>query len=282
MRILLTGKNGQIGGALQSALESKGDVLALGRAELDLANADAIIAAVRRFKPQLIVNAAAYTAVERAESEAELADAINAKAPAVLAAEAKRLDALLLHYSTDYVFDGRKTTPYIETDPTGPLNAYGRSKLGGEHAISASGCRHLILRTSWVYGARGQNFLLNVLRLGRERPQLRVVNDQIGAPTWCRHVAQMSLQMLEEERDSGIYHATDGGSTSWQGFATEIFKLTGIQTPVFGIASEDYPTPAQRPRNSRLDNAKRLAIGGTQRAWQEGLSECLRELGIKP
>lgn len=281
MRILLTGKDGQLGGALQKGLAPLGELLALGRPELDLANTSALSAALRSFKPDLIVNAAAYTAVDRAESEAELAQAINARAPGILAEEARRLGSRLIHYSTDYVFDGRKNAPYVEEDPTAPLNVYGHSKLAGEAAIAASGCRHFILRTSWVYGARGQNFLLSMLRLGRERPQLRVVNDQIGAPTWCESLARMTLEMLGQEVDTGLYHATDSGHTSWHGFAAEIFRLAKIATPLQAIPSEDYPTPAQRPRNSRLDNSKRLrATGGTQRPWNESLAECLRELGI--
>jgi dTDP-4-dehydrorhamnose reductase len=278
MRILITGSRGQVGEALQLRFQDRGEVLALDRAALDLANADAIRAAVRRFKPELILNAAAYTAVDRAESDEVSAQAINGKAPGILAAEARRLDALLLHYSTDYVFDGRKNAPYIEEDPTGPLGVYGRTKLAGEQAIAASGCRHLILRSSWIYGARGQNFMLTMLRLARERPQLRVVNDQIGAPTWSHSLADMTLELLDRDPPSGIYHATDGGETSWHGFATEILKLAGIATPIVAIPTEDYPTPAQRPRNSRLDNEKRIVAGGTQQPWEDSLRECLGEL----
>jgi dTDP-4-dehydrorhamnose reductase len=277
LRILLSGKNGQVGFALQNRLAALGELYAMDRSELDLTRPDTLRAAVRRCNPDLIVNAAAYTAVDRAESETALAQAVNATAPGVLAEEARRLGALLVHYSTDYVFDGRKNTPYVEADRTGPLNSYGKTKLEGERAIAESGCRHLILRTSWVYGARGQNFMLSMLRLGRERPELRVVNDQIGTPTWCERLAAMTLELLDTGAE-GLYHATDGGETSWHGFATEIFRLAGIATPVTPIPSEDYPTPAQRPRNSRLDNTKRLAAGGSQRPWQESLAACLNSL----
>lgn len=275
MRILLSGKNGQMGWALQSRLAGLGEVYAMDRVEMDLNNPDTLRTVVRRHRPDLIVNCAAYTAVDRAESEPDLAQAVNATAPGILAEEAKKLGALLLHYSTDYVFDGRKNAPYAESDPVAPLNVYGRTKLEGEQAIAAAGCRHLILRTSWVYGAHGRNFLLSVLRLGRERPELRIVNDQIGAPTWSESLADMSIELLKAEAE-GLFHATDGGETSWHGFASEILRLGGVATPVLPIPSEDYPTPAQRPRNSRLDNGKRVAAGGTQRPWNEALAACMK------
>ncbi|HKY01306.1 MAG TPA: dTDP-4-dehydrorhamnose reductase [Burkholderiales bacterium] len=285
MNILLTGKYGQVGWALHKRLVALGDVLALDREELDLTNADALIRTLREFKPAIIVNPAAYTSVDRAESESQVAHAINARTPEILATEAKRSGALLIHYSTDYVFDGSKRGPYVENDATNPLNAYGRSKLEGEQAIEASDCRHFILRTSWVYGARGHNFLLSMLKLGRERPQLRIVDDQIGAPTWCESLADMTIEMLQGEvkgrLPGGIYHSTDGGETSWCGFAKEIFRLAKIQTLIEPIPTSEYPTPARRPLNSRLDNTKRLkALGTTQRPWTECLAACMRQAGL--
>ncbi len=285
MKILLTGQNGQVGWALSPGLAALGELRAVDQPAFDLARPDTMIALLREFTPDVIVNPAAYTAVDRAESERDAAFAVNGAAPGLLAEEARRLGALLIHYSTDYVFDGGKDTPYVESDSPAPLNVYGASKLEGERAIAASGCRYLILRTSWVYGTHGQNFLLSMLRLGRERPQLRVVDDQIGAPTWAGSLAEMSLALLQDEiagrAASGLYHATDGGETSWYGFAQEIFKHATIETPILPIPTTEYPTPARRPRNSRLNNDKRLAVSSTQmqRAWRESLSECMRRLG---
>ena len=251
MVILLTGKNGQVGFELARTLGSVGTVHAHDRATLDLANPDALRAACRALKPDLIVNAAAYTAVDKAESEPQLAHAINARAPGVLAEEAKRLGAVLVHYSTDYVFDGTKRTPYVETDPVNPVNEYGRSKLAGEQAIGAVGCKHLIFRTSWVYGPRGKNFLLTMLALAKTREEIRVVDDQHGAPTTSAFLAQSTLQALRsipsQGVSSGIYHLTAGGETTWCHFAGEIFRLCagrpGFHAPrVFPIASSYLPT----------------------------------------
>jgi dTDP-4-dehydrorhamnose reductase len=281
VRILLTGRTGQVGRELERRLSPLGQLFAFDHASLDLAIPDQIVARVREVKPDLIVNAAAYTAVDRAESEPWLAAQVNAMAPRILAEEANRLGAALIHYSTDYVFDGAKSTPYVESDSPNPLNAYGKSKLEGERSIQASGCRHLILRTSWVYGMRGTNFLVTILRLARERPELRVVDDQVGAPTWCRDVANATAQLATEAaagRAQGLYHLTAAGATSWCGFAREILRVRGIETPVRAVSSAEYPTPARRPANSLLSCAAiaarwKLALPG----WRTSLASCLRE-----
>ncbi|HEY4637553.1 MAG TPA: dTDP-4-dehydrorhamnose reductase [Burkholderiales bacterium] len=273
MRILLTGRNGQVGWELQKALAPLGELTALGRAELDLRDAGRIREAVRASNADVIVNAAAYTAVDKAESEREAAFAVNAAAPGVLAEEAKRSGALLVHYSTDYVFDGEKPAPYVEEDEPNPINAYGASKLAGERAIAASGCRYLILRTSWVYGPRGANFYLTMLRLARERPELRVVDDQVGAPTSSLAIARATAQLLRPGAH-GLYHLSAAGRTSWCGFARAILARAGIATPVVAIRTEDYPAPAKRPRNSRLDCSRLRADFGVALApWEEQLSE---------
>jgi dTDP-4-dehydrorhamnose reductase len=245
---------------------------------------------VRAIAPQAIVNAAAYTAVDRAESEPELARAINAIAPGVLAEEAQRLDAVLVHYSTDYVFDGTKPEPYTESDAPSPLNVYGRTKLEGERAIGASGCRHLTLRTSWVYGTRGSNFLLTMLRLARERRQLRIVDDQFGAPTWSREIAQATATLLAQPAlaapgADGLYHLTASGATSWFGFAEAIFESEetarlGIAPPAIEpIQTSAYPTPARRPANSRLDCGRLERRTGVQlAAWDAALTRALGEM----
>jgi dTDP-4-dehydrorhamnose reductase len=294
-KILLTGKNGQVGWELQRTLASLGRVMALDSSELDFADAEAIRRKVREIQPQIIVNPAAYTAVDKAESEPELALAINGIAPGILAEEAKKLDALLIHYSTDYVFDGSKAGAYLEEDVPNPLGVYGQTKLAGEQAIRAVGGNHLILRTSWVYGARGKNFLLTMLRLARERSELRIVDDQIGAPTWCRSLAEITAQMLAQlyapgavkedmAKLSGTYHLTATGNVSWYGFANKIIELSGI-VPVpnlLAIPSSEYPTPAARPMNSLLSNDKLLSTFGLQAGvWQENLQLCMQELQAK-
>jgi len=273
LRILLTGGSGQVGWELRKTLAPLGEVAAPGRADLDLRDPARIREAVRASNPDAIVNAAAYTAVDKAESEREAAFAMNATAPGVLAEEAKRNGALLVHYSTDYVFDGAKPTPYVEEDEPNPLNVYGASKLAGERAIAASGCRHLILRTSWVYGPRGSNFLLTMLRLARERPELRVVDDQVGAPTSSLAIARATAQVLRPGAH-GLYHLSAAGQTSWCGFARAILARAGLATPVRAIRTEDYPTPARRPRNSRLNCARLRADFGLALApWEEQLAE---------
>lgn len=280
MRILLTGPTGQVGSALLDTLPALGEVVPLDRSELDLASPDSIRGAVRRLRPQLIVNAAAYTAVDQAETEEALAHRVNAEGPAVLAEEAAKLGALLVHFSTDYVFDGEKPSPYLETDATNPLNAYGRSKLAGERAIQASGCRHLILRTSWVYSPAGKNFMQAMLRLAREGKPLRVVDDQRGAPTSSGMIALATAEAIAKLRDQGgLYHMAAAGSTTWYGFACAIFQHAGLNPEVTPIASRDYPTPARRPRNSVLDGWRLAAHGIALPDWENGLRQMLRQPG---
>jgi len=284
-KILLTARNGQVGWELQRTLAPLGEVVALDRTALDLAAPDAIRTVIREVKPQLIVNAAAYTAVDRAETEPDLAHAVNATAPGIMAEEAKRLGAALIHYSTDYVFDGAKDGAYVEEYPTNPLNVYGKTKLAGEQAIRASGAAHLILRTSWVYGARGKNFLLTMLRLAKEREELKIVADQIGAPTWSRHIAETTAQILAQrigqwpELD-GLYHFTAGGATSWHGFASAIVELSGIAPSprLIPIPTTEYPLPATRPKNSLLANTSLAATFGlTMPDWSLSLRLCMEQ-----
>ena len=296
--ILLTGANGQVGYELQHSLAVPGNVVVLERSQLDLSDANAIRRVVREIKPNLIVNPAAYTAVDKAESEPELAMAINAIAPGVLAEEAARLDIPLVHYSTDYVYDGAKSSPYVETDSTNPLNVYGKSKLAGENAIRAVGLPHLILRTSWVYGTLGKNFLRTILRSAAEREQLRVVSDQIGAPTWSRSIAEATLAALNNWNEglSGTYHLTCAGQTSWHEFAREIVeeyemlyesrdwpKLRAKVASIEAIKTAEYPTPAPRPANSRLDCIKiKHDLSVTMPDWQEALRQVLDDPGFMP
>ena len=292
-----TGCNGQIGAALRHALGSARPVVACGRAELDLADADAIVAKVRAVQPVLIINAAAYTAVDRAETESAPAMAVNAKAPAILAEEAARIDAMFVHYSTDYVFDGRKTSSYVEDDQPVPLNVYGRSKLEGERAIAASGAAHLIFRTSWVYGARGRNFLLTILQRSAELDEMNIVSDQTGAPTWSRDIARATLDVLKGlnagtaasdgagdrlREVSGVYHLSAAGATSWFGFAEAIVALAAParqRAKLRPIPAASYPAPAQRPANSLLSNAKLHATFGiVLPPWQDSLQQCMAEM----
>jgi dTDP-4-dehydrorhamnose reductase len=280
MRILLTGPTGQVGSALLDTLPSLGEVVPLERSELDLASADSIRMAVRSVAPEVIVNAAAYTAVDRAETEESLARLVNAEAPAVLAEEARRTGALLVHFSTDYVFDGEKPAPYLESDVTSPLNAYGRSKLAGEQAVQASRCRHLIFRTSWVYSTGGANFLLTMLRLAREGRPLRVVDDQHGAPTSSRMIATAVAEVLAKPGEhNGLYHMTAAGATTWHGFAQAIFEASGTNADLLPIFSSEYRCAARRPRNSVLDNGK-LASHLQVRlpSWQDGMHQVLQAL----
>lgn len=282
-RILLTGIDGQVGHELRRALQPLGEVIALDRTALDLAQPDHIRDIVRTVGPDVIVNPAAYTAVDQAESEAELALAINGAAPGILAEEAKRLNALLVHYSTDYVFDGAKPSPYGEDDPVGPINSYGRSKLAGEREIEAAGCRHLVFRTCWVYGLRGRNFLRTMLRLAAEHDELRVVADQFGAPTWARLIAEATaLALARHAGQQGIYHLAAAGATSWHGFAAAIVghaHRTGLLAkapPVRHLSSAEYPTPARRPANSRLDCARLEQDFGLRLPdWETQLRLCL-------
>lgn len=290
MKILITGANGQVGWELQRTLAPLGEVIALGRDALDLANADAIRKALRQAAPDVIVNAAAYTAVDKAEEERELAHAVNGIAPGVLAEEAKLLNAALVHYSTDYVFDGLKGAPYEEIDVAHPASVYGKTKLAGEKAIAAVNAPHLILRTSWVYGARGKNFLRTILRLADEREELRVVDDQFGAPTWSRMIAEATSAILAQclhkgavagvlAEKGGLYHLTAAGQTSWFGFASEIVKYTEKYPRMTPIATAEYPLPAPRPAYSVMSNARLTqAFGICLPAWQASLGLCSAEL----
>lgn len=286
-RILILGAQGQLGIELQRAFQDAGELVALGREWCDLANPPSIRKAITEINPAIVLNAAAYTAVDRAESEEELATRVNAEAPGILAEEARRTGALLVHYSTDYVFDGSKNGSWVEDDPVNPLNAYGRSKLEGERKIAATGGRYLIFRTSWVYSPHGNNFLRTMLRLGRERDQLRVVSDQIGAPTTALALARATRAVIDagvQTRDSGIYHMTCTGQTSWCGFAQEIFKRAqapdGKSWPtVTGIPDREYPTPAKRPKNSVLSNSKlNTRFGVELPKWEDALAETIEAM----
>lgn len=269
MKILLTGHNGQVGWELARLLPTLGPVRSTGRDDLDLADADAVRQVVREVVPQLIVNAAAYTAVDKAEAEPELAMRVNGVAPGVMAEEAKRLGALLLHYSTDYIFDGTKNSAYVEDDVPAPLSVYGRTKLAGERAIRDSGCRHLIVRTSWVYGPRGKNFYLTIAARAAKGEKLRVVDDQRGVPTTGAFLAEKTLALLAKEA-RGVLHLVPGGETTWCGFAREIVKLTKTPSEVQPIKTGEFPAAARRPANSVLDNRKASALlGAPLPDWRE-------------
>lgn len=281
-KILLTGKNGQVGWELQRTLAPLGQITAIDQADVDLTDADALRSIVRSIRPDLIVNPAAHTAVDQAESDVAQAMAINGQAPGILAEEAKRLGALMVHYSTDYVFDGSGNTPFAEDSPTGPLNVYGRSKLAGEQAIQSIGCRHLILRTSWVYGMRGKNFLLTMLRLAAEREELKVVADQMGAPTWSRLIAEATALLVAKGNVEGLFHLTSAEATSWYGFTEAIVELTRErrtrQPKLTPIPTSDYPLPAPRPHNSRLSCAKLARETSVALPhWHDALALCLAE-----
>ena len=283
MKILLLGKTGQVGSALTPLLTrlaqstDAGALVALGRADVDLSDAAALAQAVQQVQPALIVNAAAHTAVDRAETEPDIAFAINALAPGVLAQQAANLNALLVHYSTDYVFDGSQQTPYRESDTTHPLGVYGQSKLAGEQAVQASGCRHLLLRTSWVYDSNGRNFLTTMLRLAKQHGKLRVVGDQHGSPTSAAMIAEASLQLIrsmlnQPAMQGGLYHLTAQGQTTWHGFAQAIMRKAGLDIPVEAITTADYPTPARRPAYSVLDCSKlQTEFNYRLPGWQQAL-----------
>ena len=287
LNILISGKTGQVAVELQKHLAGLGNLIVLGRDVLDLSQPEQIRAQVRAHKPDLIIIAAAHTAVDQAESEPELAFAINAIAPGGFAEEAAALGIPLLHYSTDYVFDGSKPAPYTEDDATNPLGVYGKSKLAGELAIAASGAQHVILRTSWVYSTHGKNFLLTMQRLLQERPELRVVADQIGAPTWAGTIAQSTRALIERWQAGdagawGTYHLTASGETSWFGFTQAIAGHLSAQGKTCAtlepIPASAYPTPAARPQNSRLDCSKLAREWGvTQPDWEAALRECVAE-----
>ncbi len=287
MKILISGQHGQVARELQRHLGGLGELIVLGRDQLDLARPEQISKQVQQIRPDLIINAAAHTAVDQAESEPELAFAINATAPGILARQARELDIPLIHYSTDYVFNGSKTSPYTEDDAPDPLGVYGRSKLAGEQAISEVQGQHLILRTSWVYSTHGRNFLLTMQRLLQEKPELRIVADQIGAPTWAGTIANSTRALIERWQTGqagawGTYHLTTQGETSWFGFAQAIGQALREQgkpcANLLPIPSSDYPTPAARPLNSRLDCSRlQREWSVSQPDWQTALRECLAE-----
>jgi dTDP-4-dehydrorhamnose reductase len=298
-RILLTGVTGQVGGELVRTLATFGEVIAPTRDEMDLANTTSIREQIRALRPRWIVNPAAYTAVDKAESEPDLAYAINAEAVRVMGEGAREIGAGVIHFSTDYVFDGTGGVPYRESDPAGPVSVYGASKLAGERALAESGAEYMVFRTSWVYGSTGKNFLRTILKAARERDRLRVVADQYGAPTWSRDLARMSAQVIERMEDlaqqkelaealaefRGVYHAAGSGETTWFGFAAEAIEQMREREPgaklaqVDAIATSEYPTPAKRPTNSRL-NCERLTekFGWRMMDWRDSLREVIAEL----
>jgi len=292
--ILITGANGQVGFELARTMQGLGRVVALGRNALDLADLDAIRAVLRNLRPAIVVNAAAYTAVDQAEADRDAAFRLNSDAPAVLSQECAKLGALLIHYSTDYVFDGAKQgAAYVESDPANPQNVYGASKLAGERAIADAQGTYLIFRTSWVYGARGKNFVRTMLRLGAERDELRVVADQIGAPTWSNTIATSTAHVVASglragqvdywERNSGIYHLTAAGEASWYDLARAVFETAmGEKAPrVVPIEAREYPTPARRPQNSRMSNeALAERFGVRQPDWRVALELCLADCDV--
>jgi len=269
LKILLTGKNGQVGWELERALPVLGEVIATDRTRFNLADNDGMRRMVREVKPSLIVNAGAYTAVDKAESERELAMQVNAAAPGVLGEEAKRLGALLVHYSTDYVFDGAKRSPYTEDDAPNPISHYARSKLEGERAIAASGCRHLILRTSWVYGPRASNFYQIIRRKAEANEPMLMVDDQTSVPTTSAFVAQHTVTLLRNEA-TGLLHLVPSGSATRYEFAREVIRTTGSRSTVEPVATSRFPSPARRPAFSVLDNARAAAwLGARLPHWKQ-------------
>jgi len=289
-RILVPGSTGQVGWELQSTLAPLGTVIAPDRKQMDLANPDSIRQAIRDARPEIIVNAAGYTTVDKAESEPDLALQVNGVAPGIMAEEAKRLGAILIHYSTDYVFDGELSRPYTENDAPNPVNTYGKSKLAGERAIEAVGGNYLVLRTSWVYGARRTNFVLTVLRLARDKPELSMVRDQTGSPTWARALAEATADLLRRRElipaHSGIYHLSAAGHTSRYDFANAIIgsarEISGMRdgwAQVKAITSDQYPLPAVRPRSLVTDRTKvKRDFGVEMTPWEAQLPACIREL----
>ncbi|MEO6922092.1 MAG: dTDP-4-dehydrorhamnose reductase [Collimonas sp.] len=287
MKILVTGKTGQVGYELERSLQGLGEVIAVDRNQMDLSDLVQVRDVIRAIKPNLIVNPAAYTAVDKAETDSELAMRVNGEAPGVMAEEARKLGAAMIHYSTDYVFDGSKNTPYTESDSTCPINVYGASKLAGEQAIQVAGIPHLILRTSWVYGARGKNFLLTVLRLAQDRSELRIVGDQHGAPTWCRTIADTTAHIVAQafsaqdqnawwQEKSGLYHLTAQGQTTWAGFTEAILaNATMPKKPIVtAITTQEYPLPAKRPGYSVISCEKLIEAFCGLPSWEAGLRLC--------
>ena len=295
MRILLTGKNGQVGSELNKILSQFGEVIATGRNEMNLADSSQIRSVVQQVKPKLIINAGAYTAVDKAESDQELAKAVNGIAPKILAEEAKNNDALLIHYSTDYSYNGEMShRPYLESDSPSPNSVYGKTKLQGDQAIEKSGVSHLIFRTGWVYSKRGGSFLRTILKLAKEKSELRVVNDQTGTPTWCRSIAEAtckSIKNILEKREgslsktaasiSGVYHMTCQGETNWHRFAQTILEIScpDNMPKLLAISTKEYPTPAIRPTYSVLSNTKLQKYFGIQLPhWEHALKQCLSDI----
>ncbi|MDX1578116.1 MAG: dTDP-4-dehydrorhamnose reductase [Gemmatimonadota bacterium] len=305
MRVLITGRDGQVGGELHRLFRRRFETVATGRGELDLSDPDGIVATLRQLRPDLILNAAAYTAVDRAESEPDDALAVNAHAPRILAEEAAGLGACLVHYSTDYVFDGTGDGPYAETDPPAPLGVYGRTKLLGERALSSAGVPHITLRVAWVYGRRPGNFLSTMLRLMSERREVRVVADEVGTPTWCRDIARATLEIVDAlagaagDRDGvarrlpgamrdrgGLFHLAPEGHTSWHGFAESILEAAsecGIAPltaeRVTPISAREWPSDVRRPANSRLSSEKLATTFGVRLPpWRDSVETCVREI----
>jgi dTDP-4-dehydrorhamnose reductase len=305
VRILLTGVIGQVGGELQPLLQPFGTVIAADLPDFDFLNPASVRSFARECKPDWIVNPAAYTAVDKAESERDLAYAINAEAPRILGEVAVELGIPVVHFSTDYVFSGAGTKPWVENDETGPLGVYGASKLAGEKALAATGAAHLIFRTSWVYGSRGKNFLLTILPLAFQKEELRIVDDQYGAPTWSRDLAHLVVHVMKKMTETraasgasaeeavravqGVYHAVNSGETTWFGFAAEFLRLAAAARPnrkiasVVPISSAEYPTPARRPANSRLDcSSLKHVFGYTMPSWQESAAAVVTEVLSNP
>jgi len=296
MRILLLGKNGQVGWELNRHLASLGELVALSRQDLDLTDITRLRAVIRDIRPDLIVNASAYTHVDQAEHEEEIAYQVNAKAVEVMASEAERLGIAIVHYSTDYIFDGEKGSPYTEDDRPNPINAYGRTKLAGENFLRQSKVPNFIFRTEWIYGTRGKNFLLTILKLSREREELKIVNDQIGSPTWCRFISETTAEILfrgiENITDffrqyGGIYHLTASGSTTWYEFAKMITELDPnnreqVCRRIIPIMTEEYPAPAKRPKFSVLDNKKiEKTFKLKMQKWDKMLQNMIYDLNLK-
>jgi len=287
MRILLTGKNGQIGWELNRSLSTLGTIFATGRDQIDLSKPETLGSVIQEIKPDIIINAAAYTAVDKAESEPELAMTVNGIAPGMIAQEAKKIGAGMIHYSTDYVYDGKAKSPYKEEEPTCPLSVYGKSKLAGDQGVIQAGIPHIILRTGWVYSLRGSNFLITMQKLAQTKNQIKVVDDQTGSPTWSRVIAEGTARILEQCRSaknsaifshSGIFNMSCSGETNWFGFATKILELSGLikNTELISIPTIEYPTPAVRPRNSLLSNIKlKQTFHHEMPHWQDALQECL-------
>lgn len=293
--VLITGKNGQVGWELQRTMAHIGRVVACGSQDLDLSDPDRIVSLLRDIKPSIIINPAAYTAVDKAEEEVDLAMKINGVAPGILGEEAARLGAFMIHYSTDYVFNGRKETPYTEEDVPDPISVYGATKLHGDNAVQASGVKHMIFRTSWVYAARGHNFLNSMLKLGRQREELRIVSDQTGSPTWARTIAEVSLHALinagkglqDGSFESGLFNLVPSGDTSWHGFAERIFEIAKnrlgrndlLVNQLVPIPSSEFPTAAKRPLNSRLDTHKLEGLLGSRLPeWDKFVELCMLDL----